>query len=149
MIKVEGLKYIGRNVEVMLKSGKTRIVRNYEFKNISEIKAKVMELEYTRSRWEGRDFLPEEEIRFREYIDNKYPAYNFHSEEKESLSYNSAWILKSCTPGTYRNWLCEYYEELIDDLCGDILLLNKTLKEEREKTRKEWELKGFEDQETI
>lgn len=122
MIKVKYLKYTGVNGEKV-------------FKDISDIDYEITELQYIRSRWKVRDFLPEEKRRFEEYINNKYPAYNFHPEEPESLPYNSAWILASCTPKTYRNWLCEYYEEMTNDLSADISILKDVLVKERKKDR--------------
>jgi hypothetical protein len=122
MIKVEGLKYIGIDGEKV-------------FRDISYIDCEITELQYTRGRWKVGDFLPEEKRRFEKYINNKYPAYNFHPEESESLPYNSAWILRSCTPKTYRNWLCEYYEEMTNDLSADISILKDVLVKERKKDR--------------
>lgn len=122
MIKVKYLKYTGVNGEKV-------------FKDISDIDYEITELQYIRNRWKVRDFLPEEKRRFEEYINNKYPAYNFHPEEPESLPYNSAWILASCTPKTYRNWLCEYYEEMTNDLSADISILKDVLVKERKKDR--------------
>lgn len=122
MIKVKGLKHIGIDGEKV-------------FRDISYIDYEITELQYTRGRWKVGDFLPEEKRRFEEYINNKYPAYNFHPEEPESLPYNSAWILASCTPKTYRNWLCEYYEEMTNDLSADISILKDVLIKERKKDR--------------
>lgn len=122
MIKIKYLKYTGVNGEKV-------------FKDISDIDYEITELQYIRRRWKVRDFLPEEKRRFEEYINNKYPAYNFHPEEPESLPYNSAWILASCTPKIYRNWLCEYYEEMTNDLSADISILKDVLVKERKKDR--------------